>query len=159
MAVAGNARPISLTAEDTKARSPWADTWQQFSANRLAVLGLGVVILIIVVGVTADFWRRLGLIEDPTQQHQQTSMAQPMTCATDNAQGTPEFCYLFGSDDLGRDMFSRTVYGTQVSLAVAVVGATVTITIGTLYGMVAGFYGGGVAIIIIRIVYFLFALP
>jgi ABC-type dipeptide/oligopeptide/nickel transport system permease subunit len=159
MAVAQTARPISLAGEPVKTVPQWLATWKQFSENKLAVLGLVVVIFIILLGVTADFWKRLGLIEEPSRQHAGSGMADAMSCATDNAPGKPQFCFIFGSDDLGRDMFSRTVYGTQVSLAVAVVGATVTMTLGVVLGLIAGYYGGTVDYLMMRLIDFLYGLP
>src|SRR5260221_6118178 len=166
MAVAHTARPISLAGEPVKTVPQWVATWKQFSENKLAVLGLVIVIGIILMGFPANSGKGLGIIEDPARQHicpsingQSCALADAMTCAWDNAPGKPQFCFLIGSDDLGRDMFSRTVYGTQVSLAVAVVGATVTFTIGTLYGMIAGFYGGRIDNIMMRIIDFLYGLP
>ncbi|NIP54371.1 MAG: ABC transporter permease, partial [Phycisphaerae bacterium] len=77
--------------------------------------------------------------------------------------GTPlEFgCTLFiaGSDNLGRDLYSRTIYGTQVSLAVAFVASSVSLIIGFIYGTVSGYLGGRVDNVMMRIVDFMYGVP
>ncbi|MDZ7645257.1 MAG: hypothetical protein U5K76_14295 [Woeseiaceae bacterium] len=66
---------------------------------------------------------------------------------------------LFGTDDLGRDLFVRTMKGAQVTLLVAVVASLVSLVIGVLYGAVAGFVGGRVDAVMMRLVDALYALP
>jgi oligopeptide transport system permease protein len=159
MAVADGARPISLAEEITKPRTPLMDTWGQFVRNKLAVVGLIFVVSIVVVAITADIWKRLGFIEDYTTMHHGVSLAEPWTCATDSQPGKPVWCFISGADESGRDIFSRIIYGTRVSLAVAVIGAGVCISIGTIYGIISGFYGGRIDSIMMRVVDFLYGLP
>jgi oligopeptide transport system permease protein len=67
--------------------------------------------------------------------------------------------HLFGTDDLGRDLFVRTLAGAQVTLLVAIVASAVSLLIGVSYGAVAGFFGGAVDAVMMRIVDVLYALP
>jgi ABC-type dipeptide/oligopeptide/nickel transport system permease subunit len=159
MAVADNARPVSLARDESRVRTPLADTWAQFKRNRAAVLGLIFIIGLVFVALTADLWRQLGLLDGPTVQHRGSPRAAPMTCAVDNPLGQPQFCFIAGADPLGRDIFSRTVFGTQVSLAVGAVGTVISLSIGTLYGLVSGYYGGRIDNLMMRIVDFLYGLP
>jgi len=64
-----------------------------------------------------------------------------------------------GADNLGRDLLSRTLYGTRVSLTIAFAGAAVSLLVGTVYGMASGFFGGRVDSIMMRLVDFLYAFP
>jgi oligopeptide transport system permease protein len=67
--------------------------------------------------------------------------------------------FVFGSDSLGRDVWSRAVYGARVSLAVAFVASSVSLMIGIVYGTISGFAGGSVDNVMMRVVYFLYAVP
>ena len=70
-----------------------------------------------------------------------------------------QWCYLLGGDSSGKDWLTQTVYGAQVSLAVGVLGATMSLVLGLIYGVIAGFYGGRVDNIMMRIVDFMYGIP
>jgi ABC-type dipeptide/oligopeptide/nickel transport system permease subunit len=70
-----------------------------------------------------------------------------------------QWCYVMGSDESGKDWMTQTVYGAQVSLAVAFIGSTVSLLLGLVFGMVSGFYGGRVDNIMMRFVDFLYGIP
>ena len=167
MSQANVAQPILLGHPDSarKTRSALGDAWYQLTRNRLAVFGLVFIIFLIVVAFSADLLTSSGLIEGINDQHRGSSLAPPLTCATlqPNQQpyppGAPQFCFVFGADALGRDVFSRTIYGTRVSLAVAVVGATTSMILGVIYGVIAGYYGGRVDNIMMRFIDFLYGIP
>lgn len=71
----------------------------------------------------------------------------------------PQWCYLLGGDDKGKDILTQTVYGSQVSLAVAVTGSSVALLVGIIYGVISGFYGGRIDNIMMRFVDFMFGIP
>jgi len=71
----------------------------------------------------------------------------------------PQWCYLLGGDSTGKDWLTQTIYGAQVSLAVGVGGATMSLIVGMIYGLIAGFYGGRVDNIMMRIVDFMYGIP
>lgn len=70
-----------------------------------------------------------------------------------------QWCYLLGGDSTGKDWLTQTVYGAQISLAVGVVGATMSLIVGLVYGLVAGFYGGRLDNFMMRIVDFMYGIP
>jgi oligopeptide transport system permease protein len=167
MSSAQPARSITLTPLEHRGapRSYWGDAWYRLTRNRLAVFGLIFIGFLILLAASADLLQSAGLIEGINDQHRGTSLASPMTCAImqPNGQpyptGAPQFCYVFGSDALGRDLLSRTIFGTRVSLLVAAVGALISLGIGVIYGVISGFYGGRVDNLMMRIVDFLYGIP
>jgi oligopeptide transport system permease protein len=160
MAVATGAKPVSLgQQEETKPRTALADTWIQFKRNRMSVLALVIIIGFVFIAVTAGLWKNIGFLDDPIAQHRGSAFAQPFECAVDNARGRPQFCFIAGADNLGRDIFSRMVFGTQISLIVGVVGTVISLTLGVTYGLFAGYHGGKVDNLMMRFIDFLMALP
>ncbi len=167
MTAANTARPIILADQSVPARSraAVADAWYQLSRNRVAVVSLVFVVSLIVVALSADLLREARLIEGINDQHRGSSLAPPLKCATmqPNLQpyppGEPQYCFLFGADALGRDVLSRTIFGTRVSLAVALVGATISLAVGIIFGVISGFYGGWIDNAMMRFVDFLYGVP
>lgn len=137
-------------AADQGGRSLWKDARIRFFRNRAAAAALVVLVLItlfaIFGGVLAQYegesidWARMGDIA---------------------GQGAPswENGHYFGLDELGRDLFARTVQGTRISLLVGVVGALVAVVVGTLYGATAGYFGGRIDNLMMRTVDILMAVP
>ena len=110
-------------------RNQWWDVWDQFKTHRGALIGMVVFVLIVLFCFVGPLiWR-----VDPTAipsgrellrlRNQGFSLAHP-----------------FGTDNLGRDMFARMMKGGQVSLAVGIVGMILSILLGTLIGVVAGYF-------------------
>jgi oligopeptide transport system permease protein len=132
----------SVVAAD-RSRGPWADAWRRLRRNRLAVIG-GVLIGVVVLSCVAAPML-LGL--DPQAQN---------TAAHD---GGPSGSHWFGTDGLGRDYAARVLVGGQSSLLVGLVGTFVCVVIGTLYGAIAGYYGGRVDDVMMRFVDFLYGIP
>jgi oligopeptide transport system permease protein len=152
---------------DSKPRSPFENAWREFRRNRLAVIGAAVVIITIIVAFTAPL---LTPYDFYTQNNAQ-SRAKPWT-GYDISETHAEKCswygtplewgctlYITGSDGLGRDLYSRMIYGTRVSLSVAFVGSTVALVVGIFLGTISGYLGGRVDNLIMRVVDFLYAVP
>lgn len=151
-----------------KGRSPGQDALREFRRNIIAVIGVIFIISILLVALFAPVLTPYGF----AQQNILNNRTKPLTgfdITTDYAEenchwyNTPlEWgCTVFiaGSDVLGRDLWSRMVYGTRVSLAVAFVASAVSIIIGLTYGTISGFSGGRVDNLMMRVVDFLYAVP
>jgi oligopeptide transport system permease protein len=119
--------------------------WRRVRQNRVVVISGGTLIGLVVVAV-------IGPTVSP-HNYLQTDFS--------NILHAPSFSgmHLFGTDDLGRDLFVRTLLGVQVTIIVALVASAVSLIIGVLYGAVAGFAGGRVDAIMMRFVDTLYALP
>lgn len=161
MAVAKGAEPIALgkAAPQDRVRTPLGDAIKQFRKNRLAIIGVIYIMLVCIAAITADFWQSIQIIDSPIYQHQMVALASPMTCTTDPSRQNPQWCFVFGSDHISRDNLSRLVYGTRISMAVGLVGAATAAIVGIIYGVVSGYYGGGIDNFMMRIVDVLYALP
>lgn len=124
--------------------SLWRDAWHRLSKNRPALVSLGVLLVIIGVCFVGPF---LSFVKPPSDVDLQNTFSSP------NAE------YWFGTDQLGRDVFSRVLYGGRVSLLVGFVATGVAVVIGVIYGAISGYVGGIIDAIMMRFVDIMFALP
>ena len=129
--------------QNTQKRAQFAEIWRRMKKNHLAMVGLVILVLIILTEIFADVIAPYGYRE------------QDLSKITIK----PSREHLLGTDDLGRDMFSRIIYGTRISLLVGIVAVSISIVIGGALGAAAGFYGGLVDNIIMRIMDIMLAIP
>ena len=131
-------------------RSLWQDARVRFLRNRAAVASLVVLALVAAFALLGD------LVATWTNEEIDWSMLGSVAEA-----GAPSLAngHWFGVDELGRDLFARTVQGTRISLMVGIVGALIAIVVGTLYGAVAGYFGGRLDSVMMRIVDVLMSVP
>jgi len=112
-----------------------AEGFQNFASRRIALLGLCLILVVVVVGVFAPILAPY----DPTKL-----VSTPLLA--------PSREHLLGTDQLGRDVFSRVVYGARVSLIVGISAQLLSAVIGVPAGLIAGYYGGRVDDVVMRIV-------
>ncbi|WP_413852117.1 ABC transporter permease subunit [Albidovulum sp.] len=137
-------------AGEVRGRSLWADARRRFFRNKAAVAGLVILALITLLALFGDalaVWSNEEI--DFSIMGQAAQVGQPSL-----ANG-----HYFGTDDLGRDLYSRTLQGTRISLMVGIVGSFIAVIVGTLYGAVSGYVGGRTDQIMMRIVDILLAIP
>lgn len=137
------AAPADLTAAELPADSPGRAALRRFMRNRLAVAGAIVLFIAIVVAVFAPLIAR----HDPNAVDLSTY------------QLPPSGAHWFGTDQSGRDVFARVVYGARVSLTVGIVAAVSAAAIGLVLGMVSGYVGGWVDSVIMRLVEIILSFP
>lgn len=121
----------------------WADAWRRLKGNKVALFSL-IMISVIIIAVFA------------------VPFVYPYTYDATNlaiANQGPSAQHIFGTDDLGRDLFIRVLYGTKYSLIIAFLAGFINLIIGVVYGSVAGFFGGIVDNIMMRIVDILYSIP
>ena len=138
------------TDEQTLGRSLWADARARFMRNKAAMISLVILVLIVLFSFVGPYFA--------VWTYEQIDWNTMGSAAT---LGVPsiETGHYFGTDDLGRDIYSRVIQGTQISLMVGVVGATIAVVVGTLYGATSGYIGGRTDQIMMRIVDILMAIP
>lgn len=135
------------TAEVTPAQlergvSLGAEAWQRLRRNRLAVLGALVLVLLGILCGLGPFFAQ-------SYSHQDLALGA----------SAPSSAHWCGTDTLGRDLFARLLYGGRISILVGLVATFVALTIGVTYGAVAGFFGGKLDTVMMRLVDILYALP
>jgi oligopeptide transport system permease protein len=134
-----------VVAADAKGRSLWVDAWEKLKRNRAAVVGGCIIAVMAVLVVVAPWFARYAY---DFADFANTSIGPSWSTG-----------HLFGTDTIGRDIFVRTLYGGRISLMVGIVATTVSLVIGVTYGAVAGYFGGRVDNVMMRIVDILYALP
>lgn len=126
-----------------ESRIYWSDVWRNFRKNKLAVVSLVFLIVMILLAIFVPMFSPY------------TYDGQDLT--TRNAM--PSLAHLFGTDKFGRDIFVRVMYGARISLSVGFAAAGINLVIGTIYGGIAGYCGGKVDLIMMRIVDIIYAVP
>jgi len=130
---------------EVKGRSLWADAWRTLKNNRAAAVGGWIIAALAVLVIVGPWFSRYAF--DFTD-FANSSIAPSWSTG-----------HLFGTDTLGRDLFVRTLYGGRISLLVGIVATIVSLVIGVAYGAIAGYFGGRVDALMMRIVDILYALP
>lgn len=135
------ADPLMEQAEE--GTSLWKDAWLRLRKNKMAVFGFVVVTIISLLSIVGPY-----VIKYSYETQDLDLGATP-----------PSAEHWLGTDKLGRDQFSRILYGGRISLMVGLCATAVSLTIGVLYGTIAGFVGGKVDAVMMRLVDILYALP
>ncbi len=126
-----------------KSNSLWIDSWKRLKRNKPAVLSGWYIIFVCFVSVFAV---QIAPYSFETQN-------------IDRALLGPNSINLLGTDSLGRDLFSRIIYGARISMAVAILTAVISLAIGLIYGMVSGWIGGKTDALMMRFVDILYSIP
>ena len=134
---------VILEKTDERGSSLWQDAWVKLRKNRLALWGLAVLVILCVVSLLTPWIAPYGYEEQDL-----------ILGAT-----PPSAEHWLGTDIFGRDMLTRIMYGGRVSLTVGFIATGVALIIGVLWGAIAGFAGGRVDAVMMRIVDILYALP
>lgn len=121
----------------------WSDAWKRMKRNRLAVLGLVIFVVIVLLAIFADVITPYDYdMQDPANAFQSPSLRHP-----------------FGTDNYGRDLFTRVIRGGRVSLLIGIVACGFSALIGGALGAVAAYYGGALENVIMRVLDVMMAIP
>lgn len=144
MTVAQLEQPARIIAGPvTQSRSEWRQAWRRFRTNRAAVISLGFIFVICLMAIFAEVL----IPHDPTHSFPGQRGAPPA------------WEHPMGFDHIGRDLFSRVIYGSRVALQVGLIATLISVVIGVLVGAVAGYFGGWVDTLLSRIIDTLMAFP
>jgi peptide/nickel transport system permease protein len=134
---------VAWPAPAARSESPLAQGLQRLRRSKTALFGAAIVALLLVVAIFADALAP----QSPTASNQHQTFA------------APSWEHPLGTDQLGRDMLSRVIYGTRISLIVGVSSVLLALFIGVPFGMIAGFYGGRVDTLVMRVMDLILAFP
>jgi oligopeptide transport system permease protein len=121
----------------------WQDSWRRLKKNKAAMLGLWMILCIALLAIVGP------LFTGHSYSDQKLELANQ----------SPNAVYWFGSDNLGRDQFTRVLYGARISLSIGIVASLINLTIGVIYGGIAGYFGGRIDSVMMRIVDVLYGIP
>ena len=130
---------------DIKKKSQFVEVWKRLCRNKTAVLGLVIVALLTLMAILSPI-----LIDYETQVIK-TNYSEALQA--------PSADHWFGTDEMGRDILLRVMYGSTVSLSIGVVTVAVSLTVGLILGAAAGYFGGKTDMIIMRIMDIFLAIP
>ncbi len=142
-----------------KGESLWLDAVRRLIRNRAAVVGLVIIVILYLTAIFANViapypYDKQVLVDQnkaPAWILKVFPSMQPYVKLSDR--------YPLGSDYVGRDLFSRIVYGARVSLTVALIGPAISLMLGVTYGAISGYFSGGVDNLMMRVVDVLYAFP
>ena len=129
--------------------SPLAELWRDFRRNRGAMIGFVVIVALLLCALLADVIAPYS----PKEQFTDAVLKPPST------QPIGGHVFPLGTDPVGRDLLSRLIHGTRLSLLIGLVSVSLSLSIGALLGLLAGFFRGGVEFTIMRLMDIMLALP
>jgi len=135
---------VQIEEEKRKPESLFRITFRRFTHHRMAVFGVFLLSLVVLYSVGGAFL----VSEAAANKVDVTKRFDP-----------PSAEHPFGTDEVGRDVLARSIYGGQISLMIGITSVMISITLGTVVGLVAGYFGGWVDSILMRIVEALLAIP
>src|SRR3954468_23167476 len=138
--------------QDVVARSPLELFWRRFRTDKVALAALAFIVLLILVAIFAPLVIKLFGAPPPATQN-------PNALDEFGTPTGPSSAHIMGVDQLGRDIFSRVVYGARVSLQVAIISTSVAVFFGVIAGMTAAYYGGVTDTVLARFMDVMLAFP
>ncbi|MDF2635614.1 MAG: dppC 2 [Pelosinus sp.] len=121
----------------------WQDVWRRLNKNKLSILGLIIISFVAIAAIAGPFFTAYSYSDQNLQIANQS----------------PSAVHWFGTDNLGRDLLTRVLYGARISLSIGIVASMSTMIIGVLYGGIAGLSGGRVDTIMMRIIDIVWSIP
>ncbi len=134
------------------ARSPLQLFWRRLRKDKVAMVALGFIVLLILVAILAPLIVKVANAADPKQQNFDALSAFGAPTGPSNE-------YFMGVDKLGRDVFSRVLYGARVSLGVAFISTGIAVVVGTILGLLMGYYRGWIDTVLSRFTDVVLAFP
>ena len=129
--------------------SPARELWRDFKRNRGALIGLALIVALLFCAVFADVIAPYS----PSEQYRDATLKAP------SLQSVGGHVFVLGTDPVGRDLLSRLIHGTRLSLLIGIVSVGLSLSIGVVLGLLAGFFRGAAEFTIMRLMDIMLALP
>lgn len=129
--------------EEERVKGPWQEAWTSFKKSKSALVGSGIVLFFVLLAVLGPLFAPQGINDQNLSMRLQPPSAE----------------FWFGTDDLGRDIFSRILHGARISLTVGLSAVLISAIAGSFLGIIAGYYGRWVDTIISRLFDIMLAFP
>jgi oligopeptide transport system permease protein len=157
-AIAGGVpAPVEATDwENPEQVGLWQDAWMRFRRNRIAVLGMAIVAILSIEALIVPILGTGGYSFLPIHLN---LLADPVHQDVANIFAKPGPGHLMGTDELGRDVLTRVLYGSQISLFIGIMVQFIILLIGGTIGLVAGYYGGRIDNFLMRFTDIMYAFP
>jgi peptide/nickel transport system permease protein len=149
------ATQLGMEAEQVtvvQGRSPWRLAFERLRRDRVSIAAFGVIVAVALLAIFAPLVALL-------TGHGVDAQYPTIGLTPDGLPRPPSATFLLGTDDLGRDLLVRIAYGARISLLVGVLATALTVTIGALVGLIAGYFGGLVDTVLARVVDVMLAIP
>ena len=143
------ATAVAATVPTSQPPHPLVEFWYHFRQNTGAMIGLTVIVVIALVALFAP----LVTPHDPNVQYRDAILVPPVW------QDGGSWRFILGTDDIGRDMLSRLIFGARLSMMIGLIVVTLSLAVGLALGMLAGFFGGMADVLIMRLMDILLSLP
>jgi dipeptide transport system permease protein len=128
---------------------PWREFWLSFSRSRGAMIGLGIVAALLLLAVFAE----VVAPHPPNEQYRESFLTPPAWAEGGSMR------FILGTDPVGRDILSRIIYGTRLSLLIGLISVVISLSLGVVLGLVAGYFRGLTETVIMRMMDVMLALP
>lgn len=135
--------PVGQPLREYRATPLWAQIWRRFSRHKLAMIGMSILLILVLLAVAAPL----------------VAGQDPYAVDLKSYRKAPNADHFLGTDSSGRDVFARLLFGARISLSVGVVAVSVYTALGLLLGSLAGFYGGWVDSLLMRLADVVMAFP
>lgn len=132
-----------IVEQQDRVKGPWLEAWLSFKKSKSALVGSGIVLFFVLIAIFGPLFAPQGINDQNLSIRLQPPSAE----------------FWFGTDDLGRDVFSRILHGTRISLTVGLSAVLISAVIGSFLGIIAGYYGRFVDTVISRIFDIMLAFP
>lgn len=144
-----NVTTTSSAISAPKPMTPFQEFWHYFKRNKGAVVGLVYIVIVLILAIGANVLAP----HLPAEQFRDALLKPPVW------QDGGSWKFILGTDDVGRDVLSRLIYGARLSLLVGCLVVVLSLILGVIFGLLAGYFGGVVDAVIMRIVDIMLALP